>query len=78
METTMYLAIARQAVLRREMESVAHNLANSSTTGYKSQAPLFKEVLESQRAYAKVVVPYWTKINGLYYGLGAEAVGHKQ
>jgi TRAP-type mannitol/chloroaromatic compound transport system substrate-binding protein len=28
--------------------------------------PLFKEVLESQRAYAKVVVPYWTKINGLY------------
>ncbi len=39
--------------------------------------PLFKEVLESQRAYAKIVVPYWTKINGLYYGLGAEAVGHK-
>ncbi len=45
METTMYLAIARQAVLRREMEAVAHNLANASTTGYKSQAPLFKEVL---------------------------------
>lgn len=45
METTMYLAIARQAVLRREMEAVAHNLANASTTGYKSQSPLFKEVL---------------------------------
>lgn len=45
METTMYLAIARQAVLRREMESVAHNIANAGTTGYKSQAPLFKEVL---------------------------------
>jgi TRAP-type mannitol/chloroaromatic compound transport system substrate-binding protein len=39
--------------------------------------PLFKEVLESQRAFAKVVVPYWTKINGLYYNLGAEAASAK-
>ena len=31
---------------------------------------LFKEILESQRAFAKVVVPYWTKINGLYYNMG--------
>ena len=45
METTMFLAIARQSALRREMEAVAHNLANASTTGYKSQSPLFKEVL---------------------------------
>jgi TRAP-type mannitol/chloroaromatic compound transport system substrate-binding protein len=30
----------------------------------------FKEVLESQRAFAKVTVPYWNKINGLYYNLG--------
>lgn len=36
--------------------------------------PLFKEVLQSQRSFAKTVVPYWTKINGLYYNLGAEAV----
>ena len=35
--------------------------------------PLFAEVLNSQRQFAKVVVPYWTKINGLYYNLGAEA-----
>jgi len=39
--------------------------------------PLFKEVLESQRSFAKVVVPYWTKINGLYYWLGTEAAGGK-
>lgn len=32
--------------------------------------PLFKEVLESQRAFAKTVVPYWNKITGLYYNLG--------
>ena len=34
---------------------------------------LFKEVLESQRAFAKTVVPYWTKINGLYYNMGADS-----
>jgi TRAP-type mannitol/chloroaromatic compound transport system substrate-binding protein len=34
---------------------------------------LFKEVLTSQRAFAKTVVPYWTKINGLYYNLGVDA-----
>jgi len=36
--------------------------------------PLFKEVLQSQRAFAKTVVPYWTKINGLYYQMGVEAI----
>jgi TRAP-type mannitol/chloroaromatic compound transport system substrate-binding protein len=35
--------------------------------------PLFKEVLDSQRAFAKVVVPYWTKINGLYHTMGVES-----
>ena len=34
---------------------------------------LFKEVLSSQRAFAKIVVPYWTKISGLYYNLGVES-----
>lgn len=32
--------------------------------------PFFKEVLDSQRAFAKTVVPYWNKILGLYYNLG--------
>ena len=36
-----------------------------------SKNAFFKEVLESQRAFAKTVVPYWTKISGLYYNLGA-------
>lgn len=33
----------------------------------------FKEVLESQRAFARQVVPYWTRINGLYYSMGSES-----
>lgn len=39
--------------------------------------PLFKEVLDSQRAFAKTVVPYWTRINGLYYNLGAESANNR-
>jgi TRAP-type mannitol/chloroaromatic compound transport system substrate-binding protein len=35
--------------------------------------PLFKEVLESQRSFARTVVPYWTKINGLYYNMGVDS-----
>jgi TRAP-type mannitol/chloroaromatic compound transport system substrate-binding protein len=45
----------------------------STNTIYEREAaknPFFKEVLESQRAFAKTVVPYWNKINGLYYNLG--------
>jgi TRAP-type mannitol/chloroaromatic compound transport system substrate-binding protein len=33
----------------------------------------FKEVLESQREFAKLVVPYWNKIGGLYQALGQES-----
>jgi len=39
--------------------------------------PFFKEVLESQRTFAKTIVPYWNKINGLYYNLGIESPNAK-
>jgi TRAP-type mannitol/chloroaromatic compound transport system substrate-binding protein len=39
--------------------------------------PFFKEALDSQRVFAKLVVPYWNKINGLYYGLGMESPNAK-
>ena len=48
----------------------------ATNTVYDREAaknPLFKEVLESQRKFAKVVVPYWTKINGLYYNIGNDS-----
>ena len=35
--------------------------------------PLFKEVLDSQRAFARAVVPYWTRINGLYYNMAIDS-----
>jgi len=45
----------------------------STNTIYEREAAknaFFKEVLESQREFAKIVVPYWTKISGLYFNLG--------
>ena len=42
-----------------------------------SKNPFFKEALDSQRAFAKLVVPYWNKINGLYYNLGIESPNAK-
>jgi TRAP-type mannitol/chloroaromatic compound transport system substrate-binding protein len=61
----------------KEFFAAFHKATNLVYDREAARNPLFKEVLESQRAYAKVVVPYWTKINGLYYGIGAEAVGAK-
>ena len=40
--------------------------------------PFFKEVLDSQRKFAGVVVPYWTKINGLYYSIGTSVPAPKK
>ena len=41
---------------------------------YAAKDPFFKEVLDSQRNFAKIVVPYWTKINDLYSNLGNAAL----
>lgn len=41
---------------------------------YAAKDAFFKEVLDSQRDFAKTVVPYWTKILDLYAGLGNSAL----
>jgi flagellar basal-body rod protein FlgF len=38
METTAYLALSRQTVLRRQMEVIAHNIANMNTSGFQAEA----------------------------------------
>jgi TRAP-type mannitol/chloroaromatic compound transport system substrate-binding protein len=47
---------------------------NIVLTRYAEKDPFFKQVLESQRSFASVVVPYWTKINVLYGNLGNAAL----
>lgn len=37
--------------------------------------PFFKKVLDSQRKFADIIVPYWTKQLGLYHSLGQATLG---
>ncbi|MEQ9315426.1 MAG: flagellar hook-basal body complex protein, partial [Henriciella sp.] len=45
MSNAIYAALARQTGLMNEMQAVANNLANASTTGYKSDRAIFAEFL---------------------------------
>ena len=47
---------------------------NTVLDRYAAKDPFFKEVLDSQRSFAKTVVPYWTKILDLYSELGNSAL----
>lgn len=43
METTGYTTLTRQAGLLREMQTVANNIANAFTTGYRQEGLVFSE-----------------------------------
>jgi len=45
METTSYIALSRQATLRREMSMVANNMANLETPAYRGEGMMFTEYL---------------------------------
>jgi flagellar basal-body rod protein FlgF len=47
MESTGYVTLARQSGLMREMETIAHNIANSATTGYRQQGLVFSEYIQA-------------------------------
>jgi flagellar basal-body rod protein FlgF len=47
MSNAIYTSLARQQGLMQEMQVVANNLANSSTTGYKTDRAVFAEFLVS-------------------------------
>ncbi|MES2034166.1 MAG: flagellar basal-body rod protein FlgF [Pseudomonadota bacterium] len=42
MDNTMYVALSRQMTLRREMDIVANNIANSDTTGFKVESAMVR------------------------------------
>ncbi len=44
MELTAYIALSRQMVLDRQMDVVAHNIANATTTGFKAATLLLEPV----------------------------------
>ena len=46
MDNTNYVALSVQTALRRQMDIIAHNLANLETGAFKSESPIFIEVLD--------------------------------
>ncbi len=49
MENTSYIAVARQATLRRQLEMIANNLANMNTAGFKGENMMFVDHLVRSR-----------------------------
>lgn len=45
MDNSGYTTLSRQSGLLREMQTVAHNIANLSTTGYRAEGVVFAEVV---------------------------------
>lgn len=45
MEMASYIGLSQQSMLRRELEVIAHNIANLNTTGYRARRPEFREYL---------------------------------
>jgi flagellar basal-body rod protein FlgF len=45
METPTYIALSRQRALFRQLELVANNVANATTSGYKADRMMFAEVV---------------------------------
>ncbi len=50
METTTYIALSSQGALRREMNAIAHNMANMNTTGFKAERMMFVDHLQRSRS----------------------------
>ena len=42
-----YTTLTRQSGLMREMQSVAHNIANMSTTGFRREGVIFSEFVKN-------------------------------
>lgn len=47
MENAGYITLTRQSGLMREMEIIAHNIANAATTGFRQQGLVFSEYISS-------------------------------
>lgn len=45
MDTTAYLALSRQVALMRDLDVIANNMANVTTTGFRGEQTLFETVL---------------------------------
>lgn len=49
MENSIYVGLSRSIALQREMDTVANNIANVNTPGYRSQHMMFKEYIQDPK-----------------------------
>ncbi len=54
MENAVYVGLSQQMALKRHLDIVANNLANMSTTSFKSVSPVFEEYLQDDPQSAKI------------------------
>lgn len=54
MQNASFVALSRQTALRRQLDVVAHNIANMNTTAFKNQRMLFTEFLERPGMHEQV------------------------
>lgn len=46
MDTALFVALSHQAAMRRQLDVVANNIANMSTTAFKKESVMFQEYLQ--------------------------------
>ncbi len=49
MENSIYIGLSKQIALQNNMDTIANNIANMSTSGYRTQNLLFEEFLDKER-----------------------------
>lgn len=49
MENSIYIGLSRQLALKTNMDIVANNIANMSTSGFRGQNPVFQEYISDPR-----------------------------
>jgi flagellar basal-body rod protein FlgF len=54
MENTLFIALSKQLAIRREMDVIANNLANTSSPGFKNEQMMFVEYLKNTGPNGKV------------------------
>lgn len=59
MENAIYIGLSRQIALQRDMDTIANNVANMSTPGYRAKYVLFQEYIEEPKGIDEPLSMVW-------------------
>ncbi|HEY4135714.1 MAG TPA: flagellar basal-body rod protein FlgF [Alphaproteobacteria bacterium] len=57
MESPLIIALSRQMASSNQVDSIANNIANMNTTGYKGERPIFNQFLTDQQGQQQMTFP---------------------